>query len=124
MNHLLPSNFLIGGFLVLILSGLGFLPGAGLFPRFEPILDWLSLLVGTVAPALSEGFLCVICSALTLRSPLVTSAPLFNSEKTAPKPALAFVCFGAGFDGMSLKTGGGGGGGGGGGAAPPVADFG
>lgn len=60
MIHLLPSSFLTGGFFVRIFSGLGFLPGAGLFPRFEEMLDWLSLRVGTVAPARNDGFLCVI----------------------------------------------------------------
>jgi hypothetical protein len=44
-----------------MLSGFGFFPGAGLFPRFtEETLEALSLRVGTVAPARNEGFLCVI----------------------------------------------------------------
>lgn len=111
MNHLLPSNFLTGGFLVRMLSGFGFLPGAGLFPR----LDWLSLRSGTLDPARREGFLCVIWSLDTFFKPLVTSSPLFNSEKTAPIEPLA------GAELTSLMTGGGGGpgGGGGGGGGPP-----
>lgn len=119
MIHLFPSSLLTGGFFVRMLSGLGFFPGAGLFPRvIEDTLDWLSLRVGTVAPARSAGFLCVISSGLTLRSPLVTASPLFNSENTASKPPAFLV--GAGFGASSnLKGGGGGpGGGGGGGGAP------
>jgi hypothetical protein len=61
MIHLFPSNFFTGGFFVRMLSGFGFFPGAGLFPRdTEETLEALSLRVGTVAPALNEGFLCVI----------------------------------------------------------------
>jgi len=55
MIHLLPSSSILGGFLVRMASGLGFLPGAGLLPRRE-----LSLRVGMGALARSEGFLCVI----------------------------------------------------------------
>jgi len=59
--HLFPSSFLTGGFFVRMLSGFGFFPGAGLFPRFtDETLDALSLRVGTVAPARNDGFLCVI----------------------------------------------------------------
>jgi hypothetical protein len=102
-----------------MLSGFGFFPGAGLLARdIEETLDWLSLRVGTVAPARNDGFLCVISSALTLRRPFVTASPLFSSEKTAPSPPLSAV--GAAF-GSSNRIGGGGGPGGGGGGGPPAA---
>lgn len=40
MIHLFPSSFFTGGFLVRMLSGFGFFPGAGLFPRdIEETLD-------------------------------------------------------------------------------------
>lgn len=122
MIHLLPSSFLTGGFLVRMLSGLGFLPGAGLLARNEFTLDWLSLRVGTVAPARKEGFLCVIWSALTFRRPFVTASPLFNSLKTAPSPPESAA--GAAFGASSNFIGGGGGPGGGGGGGPPAAAFG
>ena len=119
MIHLLPSSFFTGGFLVRMLSGLGFFPGAGLLARdIEETLDWLSLRVGTVAPARNDGFLWVIWSALTFRRPCVTASPLFNSEKTAPSPPLSEA--GAAF-GSSNLIGGGGGPGGGGGGGPPAA---
>ena len=52
--HLLPSSVFLGGFLTRMLSGFGFLPGAGLFPRTDPSRS------GTVELALRDGFLCVI----------------------------------------------------------------
>lgn len=113
MIHLLPSNSFFGGFFVLKLSGLGFLPGgAGLDPL--PRLDELSLRCGTVAPARSDGFLCVIWSAETFLSPDVTPSPLFRSANTAPMSAgLLFAA-----DGIGGKLPGGGGGPGGGGMLP------
>jgi hypothetical protein len=121
--HLLPSSFLTGGFLVRMLSGFGFLPGAGLLPRdIEDTLDWLSLRVGTVAPARNDGFLCVIWSALTFRRPFVTASPLFSSLNTAPSPPAS--CTGAAFGSSNFIGGGGGPGGGGGGGAPAPAAFG
>lgn len=97
-------------------SGFGFFPGgAGLLPLKLPIL---SLLVGTVAPALSEGFLCVISSGLTLRRPLVTASPLFSSLNTASMPPAGAAALGAA-DSRRARFGGGPGGGGGG--APPAA---
>lgn len=107
--------------MVRIASGLGFFPGgAGLFPRpVDVTLDELSLRVGTVAPARNDGFLCVIWSALTFLSPLVTSEPLFNSLNTAPRPPASAA--GAAFGASSNRSGGGGGpGGGGGGGGPPA----
>jgi len=117
--HLFPSSFLTGGFFVRMLSGFGFFPGAGLFPRFtDETLDALSLRVGTVAPARNDGFLCVIWSALTFRRPLVTASPLLSSLNTAPSPLLSAAGFGAS---SNLRGGGGGPGGGGGGGGPPAA---
>ena len=104
-----------------MLSGLGFLPGAGLFPRFEDTLDALSLLCGTVAPARNDGFLCVIWSALTFRRPFVTASPLFKSLNTASRPPPAV---GGGGGALSNFIGGGGGPGGGGGGGAPAAAFG
>ena len=104
-----------------MLSGLGFLLGAGLFPRdIEDTLDALSLRVGTVAPARKDGFLCVISSAVTLRRPFVTASPLLRSLKTAPSPLAlgAGAAFGAS---SNLAGGGGGPGGGGGGGGGPAA---
>jgi hypothetical protein len=69
---------------------------------------------GTVPEARSAGFLWVISSLLTLRSPLVTSSPRFNSANTAAGPPAAAA---AGAGGRPP----GGGGGGGGGGAPPAA---
>jgi hypothetical protein len=120
--HLLPSSFITGGFFVRMLSGFGFFPGAGLFPRdIEETLEALSLRVGTVAPARNEGFLCVIWSGFTFRSPFVTASPLFNSLKTASIPPAAA---GAALGASSNLIGGGGGPGGGGGGGGPPADFG
>jgi hypothetical protein len=111
--HLFPSSSFLGGFLTRMLSGLGFLPGAGLFPRTA--LEFS----GTVEPARREGFLCVISDLSTFLSPLVTASPLLSSAKTALKPAAGP---GSGFCSLILRTGGGpGGGGGGGGGAPPEA---
>jgi hypothetical protein len=106
--------------LVRILSGFTGFPGAGLFPRLmDETLDWLSLRVGTVAPARNEGFLWVISLGSTFRKPLVTASPLFRSEKTAPKP-LDAAAGAAGFSSIS-NTGAGPGGGGGGGGPPAAA---
>lgn len=117
INHLFPSSLFTGGFFVRMLSGLGFLPGAGLLARdIEDTLEPLSLRVGTVAPARRVGFLCVIWSAETFLSPLVTSAPLLRSLNTAPSP-LALAA-GAGGASSNFIGGGGGPGGGGGGGAP------
>lgn len=110
ITHLLPSSSIFGGFFVRMLSGLGFLPGAGLFPRTAESPE--------PAAALSEGFLCVISDLSTLRSPLVTESPLFSSLKTAPRPPPAA---GAGAVCSLIWSTGGGPGGGGGGGAPPVA---
>jgi hypothetical protein len=57
MNHLFPSSSFRGGFFVRMLSGFGFFPGAGLLPRRDDKLLWLSLRCGTVAPARNDGFL-------------------------------------------------------------------
>ena len=100
-----------------MLSGLGFVPGAGLLARAAD-----AELSGTVEPARRDGFLCVISDLSTFRRPLVTSSPLLSSEKTAPRPVAAGP--GSGFCSSILRTGGGpggGGGGGGGGAAAPPA---
>jgi hypothetical protein len=108
--HLLPSSSFLVGFFTRMLSGLGFLPGAGLLARAE-------LPSETVEETRREGFLCVISDLSTLRKPLVTASPLFNSEKTAPRPPGAAV--GAASD-LTSSFGGGPGGGGGGGGGPPV----
>jgi hypothetical protein len=110
--HLLPSSSFLGGFFTRMLSGLGFFPGAGLLP-----LTGLSP-SGTVEPARSEGFLCVISDLSTLRRPLVTDSPLLSSEKTAPSPPAAGAS-GAAACSLILRTGGGPGGGGGGGPPAP-----
>lgn len=104
--HLFPSSSFLGGFLARMLSGLGFLPGAGLLPRGEAS--------ATVELVRREGFLCVISDLSTLRSPFVTASPLLSSENTAPSPPLFSFCVGV----VSLisRTGGGPGGGGGGGS--------
>lgn len=110
--HLFPSSSFLEGFLTLILSGLGFFPGAGLFGRAES---------ETVAAARREGFLCVISDLSTLRRPLVTDSPLLSSEKTAPRPPAAVGAAGAASVLISSTGGGPGGGGGGGGGGPPAA---
>jgi len=96
-----------------MLSGLGFLPGAGLFPRVEA-----ESVSETVGVARNDGFLCVISDLSTLRSPFVTSLPLLISPNTAPKPD-SFLPDGA--SSLICRTGGGPGGGGGRGGAPPAA---
>jgi hypothetical protein len=112
--HLLPSSSFLGGFLARMLSGLGFLPGgAGLLPRAAALPS------GTVDPARSDGFLCVISDLSTFRRPAVTASPLLSSEKTAPMPPAAAGS--AAFCTLILRTGGGPGGGGGGGGGPPAA---
>lgn len=74
-------------------------------------------MAGTVLPARSEGFLCVISLLSTFLRPFVTSEPRLISAKTAVTPPAAGVAAaGAGGGG-----GPGGGGGGGGGGAPPAA---
>jgi hypothetical protein len=113
--HLLPSNSFLDGFFIRMLSGLGFLPGAGLLPRADGPSE-------TVELVRREGFLCVISDLSTFLRPEVTDSPLLSSEKTAPKPPAAGA--GAGADSVLIsRTGGGpgGGGGGGGGGAPPAA---
>lgn len=99
-----------------MLSGLGFLPGAGLLPRPDGPSE-------TVELVRRDGFLCVISDLSTFLRPEVTDSPLLSSEKTAPKPPAAGA--GAGVDSALMsRTGGGpggGGGGGGGGGAPPAA---
>jgi len=123
MYHLFPSSSFRGGFFVLMLSGFGFFPGARLLPRpTDETLDWLSLRVGTVAPARNEGFLCVISFGSTFRKPFVTASPLFSSENTAPRP-LAAAVGAAGFSSISNLGAGPGGGGGGGGPPDILAGF-
>ena len=75
---------------------------------------------GTAKFPRSAGFLCVISEGWTFFSPLVTSAPLLISAKTAAGPTSEEEATGGGGPG-----GGGGGGGGGAGAAalldgPPI----
>lgn len=116
--HFLPSSSFLGGFFILMLSGLGFLPGAGLFGRPAKLSE-------TEVSARREGFLCVISDLSTLRRPFVTSDPLFSSENTAPKPppppaAGEGAAAGAACSLISSTGGGPGGGGGGGGGAPPA----
>lgn len=100
-----------------MLSGLGFLPGAGLLALESPPS-------ATVELERRAGFLCVISDLSTLRRPFVTSDPLFNSENTAPKPPPSEAAAGAADASFLISsTGGGpggGGGGGGGGGAPPA----
>lgn len=67
--HLLPSSSFFGGFLTRMFSGLGFFPGAGLFPRTDVSRS------GTFDEARKVGFLCVICDLSTFFSPLVTASP-------------------------------------------------
>lgn len=109
--HLLPSSSFFGGFLTRMLSGLGFFPGTGLFPRTDASRS------GTVELARNEGFLCVISDLSTLRRPAVTDSPLLSSEKTALSPLPA--AGGGALSSLILRTGGGPGGGGGGGAPAP-----
>lgn len=87
-----------------MLSGLGFLLGAGDLARAEPDCS------GAVEPARRPGFLCVISDLSTLRRPDVISSPWLSWSNTADisGPGAA----GAGAGGMP-------GGGGGGGAPPP-----
>ena len=75
------------------------------------------VLAGTVPPALSAGFLCVIWLLSTFLKPFVTSSPLFSCSNTAVMPPAA----GAGAPVAGGGGGPGGGGGGGGGGAPPAA---
>lgn len=111
MVHLLPSRSILAGFFRRILSGFGFLPGAGLLPRAGNSRS------PTVLPARSDGFLCVISDLSTFRSPLVTSEPLFNSKNTASNPPEDIT----GVDlVLTSSTGGGPGGGGGGGGGIAV----
>ena len=95
-----------------MLSGFGFLPGAGLLPR------GLVSRSPTELPVRSEGFLCVISDLSTFRSPCVTAEPLLSSEKTASNPPEEAA--GAGSVLMSSTGAGPGGGGGGGGGGPPA----
>lgn len=113
MTHLLPDNSFLGGFFTLMLSGLGFFPGAGLLPRLPESFS------GTVDPARREGFLCVISDLSTRRKLFVTASPLLSSENTAPNPVGVGVAALAGA--IRLAAGGGGGGGGGGTLAVPAA---
>lgn len=108
--HLFPSSSLRDGFFTLILSGLGFFPGAGLFARAVPS--------DTVDPARRDGFLCVISDLSTFRSPFVTDSPLLSSEKTAPRPEGVCDAPASAASVLTSRTGGGPGGGGGGGAPP------
>lgn len=112
--HLLPSRTFLEGFLMRMLSGLGFFPGAGLFALESPPSV-------TVELPRRAGFLCVISDLSTLRNPLVTDSPLLSSEKTAPKPPAPLVAAAGAASVLISRTGGGpGGGGGGGGGAPPA----
>jgi hypothetical protein len=72
MIHLFPSSSFLGGFLVRMLSGLGFVGGEDLVEL------WLLLLIGTGAAALKEGFLCVCCEGSTFLRPEVTASPLLS----------------------------------------------
>jgi hypothetical protein len=112
---LLRSSTIFGGFLVRMLSGLGFVCG-GIDLTDAPLL----LRSGTVADPRSAGFLCVICDWSTFLSPDVMASPWLSWSKTAPMSPLA----GCAFPG----SGGGGGppeesrcvGSGGGGGGPPL----
>jgi hypothetical protein len=106
--HLFPSSSFLGGFLTRMLSGLGFLPGAGLFPRTDASRS------GTVDEARKAGFLCVISDLSTFLRPFVTASPLLSSEKTAPRP----LGEGSSLTSLICRTGAGPGGGGGGGGPP------
>lgn len=117
--HLLPSNSFRGGFLVLILSGFGFLPG-GAGDLLRPIDESLPFRSGTGALALKDGFLWVIWLASTFLRPAVTADPLLSCSNTAPISPPAFP-FGGGGGGSWSKLGSGGGGGGGGGPPAPGA---
>lgn len=110
MVHFRPSSSFLGGFLTRILSGLGFLPGTGLFAR-EYVSD-------TIDPARREGFLCVISDLSTFRRPFVTASPWFRAEKTAPNPPGVATGVESIFKSTTGAGPGGGGGGGGGGAEP------
>lgn len=96
MIHFVPSNANLGGF----------------FPAKEAGFDGFTGRLGaaaaggTVLEARSSGFLCVISDLSTLRSPFVTSVPLFRSAKTAPIPPPEEL------EGAAAAAGGGGGGGG------------
>ena len=104
MSHLLPSRSLRGGLRERMLSGLGFLLGAGDLPR-----DKLGR-SGAVDPARKLGFLCVISDLSTLRRPEVICSPWLSWSNTADMSGAGAV--GAGAGGIP-------GGGGGGGAPPP-----
>lgn len=112
--HLLPSSSFLAGFFTLMLSGLGFFPGAGLLARA------VELPPEAVELARRDGFLWVICDLSTLRSPLVTSSPLFSSENTAPRPDDPEDGASAAGSVFMSSTGGGPGGGGGGPGGPPA----
>ena len=75
MSHLLPSKSFLGGFLVRMFSGLGFLPGKGDFPRKDVCDDDRVGAGGMGAAPRNEGFLWVISDLSTFRSPEVTSDP-------------------------------------------------
>lgn len=106
-SHLVPSNSLRGGLRARMLSGLGFLLGAGDLPRtaLEPS--------GAVEPARRLGFLWVISDLSTLRRPEVIASPWLSWSKTADMSAAGAA--GAGAGGIP--------GGGGGGGAPPPGTF-
>lgn len=89
-----------------MLSGFGFLLGAGDLPREVG-------LPGTIDCARRLGFLCVCSDLSTFRRPAVTAEPWLSWSKTADMSLLGAA---------ALITGGGpgGGGGGGGGGAPPA----
>lgn len=123
MSHLLPSRSLRGGFLLRMLSGLGFLLGMGDFAREDVCDDDRLGAEGAGADVRRVGFLWVISDLSTLRSPEVTLEPREIWSKTAPmseEPDRGVLPFGAigGGSGRPSNEGRGGGGGG------PIADFG
>lgn len=75
MIHLLPSRVLRAGFLVRMLSGLGFLPGRGDLLLVEVWDDERTGPEGTAEEARKDGFLCVWVEGSTLRRCEVTLSP-------------------------------------------------
>ncbi len=113
MIHLLPSRSLRAGFLVRMLSGLGFLPGSVnlMLPDVERVG-----VEGTAAPARRDGFLWVCDEGSTLRRWEVTAEPWEIWSKTAPMLSgllleAPFVGIGGGGGGLSNEGRGGGRGG-------------
>lgn len=118
ISHLLPSSSFLGGFLVRMDSGLGFLLGPR--PPREVWEEERTGALGTGAWARREGFLWVWAEGSTFLRCEVTSEPREIWPKTAPMSDVLEVDVvplgGIGGGGGPSKAGSGGGGGGGGGA--------